>query len=124
MLGNGITTVLRGAKFRPQAAQIKLLTVEKGDPLNLVPEPDNRFDPNAIKVYIPPKEGEEVNEESDFVGYIAREDCEDVLSFIEAINNEPGTSLRVEVSAVNGQAPGIAVIMDFDSDDGSPPQAA
>jgi hypothetical protein len=52
---------LAGVKFRPKAMDI-IRTLDEGDDLDLVPEPDNKFDSNAIAVYC----GE------DHIGYVPK----------------------------------------------------
>lgn len=105
-----ITTVLRGAKFRPFDAQLILLKLKAGDRLHLVPEPTNKYDPNAIQIW------SSAPEEA-FVGYIAKEDCEDVLGLMRA------QKVRASILAENGNSPSILIEPDFD-DETSGPEAA
>jgi len=100
-------TVLRGAKFRPMDAQVCLLQQTVGSILRLEPEPTNKYDPNAIKVIA--TDPEEIEH---FVGYIAKEDCEDVLAMLAG-----GTPVIARIVMENGNAPSIEVEYDFSSDE-------
>jgi len=99
-----VHTVLRGAKFRPMDAQVCVLGLTDGQPLRLVPEPTNRFDPNAIQVHATNAEGVE-----HFIGYIAKEDCEDVLPLLAGPH-------KAYVAEACGNAPKITVEYDFGED--------
>jgi hypothetical protein len=102
-------TVLRGARFRPFDAQLILLKLKAGDRLRLVPEPDNRFDPNAIQVLgtAPGDDGAPVEA---FIGYIAKEDCEDVHSMLAV-----GVPIKATILEENGNSPSIQIEHDFDA---------
>lgn len=41
---------IAGNSFRDVAGQLAMQALERGDNLTLQPEPDNQYDPNAIKV--------------------------------------------------------------------------
>lgn len=78
---------LVGARFRPADAQLTLLDIEPGEPVRLVAEPTNAFDPNAIAVYI----------REEHVGYVPRE-----------LTHMIDLQAEFAVVAVNGLSPTIA----------------
>lgn len=96
-------TILRGAKFRPMGAQLALLKLTAGDAVTLRPEPTNQYDPNAIQVLCTDDEGEH------FIGYVAKEDCEDVLGML---NVGP---VRASILEENGQSPSLSIEQDWDA---------
>lgn len=59
------SAILRGLSFRPIDAKAYAGTLTEGDPLLIEREPENAFDPNAIKVLSP--------ERSLHIGYVAKE---------------------------------------------------
>lgn len=95
-------TVLRGCRFRPMDAQVCVLQLQVGDFLRLEPEPTNQYDPNAIKVLATNPEGIE-----HFIGYIAKEDCEDILGMLQV------GRVKATIASENGYAPMIEVEYDF-----------
>lgn len=103
-------TVLRGARFRPMDAQVCLLQQTVNSKLRLEPEPDNKYDPNAIKVF-----ATDPDEIEHFVGYIAKEDCEDVLGMLRS-----GIAVEAFIAEENGNAPKIAVAYNFGDEPTSP----
>ena len=76
-------TPLRGANFRPQQAKDKVLALESGDLVDLIPEPDNPYDPNAIRVEY----------EEEHLGYVAKEVAVDL---IEPFNSAAAYSAVVD----------------------------
>ena len=52
---------IAGTKFRDIEAQVVAARLKKGDPLTLVPEPDNKYDRHAVKV---------MTDEGIFLGYV------------------------------------------------------
>lgn len=101
-------TVLRGAKFRPMDAQVCLLQQTAGSILRLEPEPTNKYDPNAIKVIATDPEGI-----AHFIGYIAKEDCEEVLGMLAV------GQVVAKIAVENGNAPSISVEYDFGDEESS-----
>jgi len=67
-------TPLRGANFRPQPAKDKVLALESGDIVDLIPEPENPYDPNAIAVYY----------EDEHIGFVAKEVAVDLIEPFKA----------------------------------------
>lgn len=61
-------TYLTGVNFRTPAEKDVVKSLEIGDELRLEREPTNQWDSNAIRVY----------HESTFIGFIPREDNEDL----------------------------------------------
>lgn len=59
------SAILRGLSFRPIDAKAYAGTLTEGDSLLIEREPENAFDPNAIKVLSP--------ERSLHIGYVAKE---------------------------------------------------
>jgi len=65
----GVKFYAAGIQFRPEWRE-NLASLEEGDELLLIPEPTNKFDPNAIQIYsfsgvflgyVPAKKGNEKN---------------------------------------------------------------
>lgn len=65
---------IRGNRFRGIEDQTRYAALVDGEPLTLVPEPTNQYDPNAIKV---------MSSEGHHLGYVPKEDCLDILSWID-----------------------------------------
>lgn len=91
----GIFTIA-GLKHRPQEARDELNIIDSGTELTLVPEPDNKFDSNAIKILSP---------KGTFLGYIPRRMTFLVREFVDlALVEVEGKDAEVEdfsrVSAV------------------------
>jgi hypothetical protein len=95
---------IAGVQFRPKD-QIRdaLGEVKVGDTLSLVPEPTNRFDPNAIQIIY--KTSDEIEEDgweylsSMFLGYVPKKFSSEVAAMIEI-----GASVTCTVDEVNPSA--------------------
>lgn len=83
-----IQSTLAGAKFRPQAARATLLELGIGDMLRLEPEPENPYDPRAVKVISP------LDTLPEHLGYIARADNPAVFAALQA-----GTTIECKIIA-------------------------
>lgn len=114
-----------GAYYRPPAKVI-LDFLPSGCALFLVPEPDNQYDPNAIKVCVRPKlipahlhvELEEplaghgmtlqdvLDMEEIHLGYIPRKEASHLISIISPDTETPGTF------GLNPQGKSIVIIQD------------
>jgi hypothetical protein len=73
---------IAGVQFRPKdeiSAAAKDLVV--GDTLLLVPEPDNKFDPNAVKILSPHKIGE-MEYGTIFLGYVPKKYSSEVAAML------------------------------------------
>lgn len=68
-----ISTYYAGVKFRAGAADI-IAEMPNGTELELRPEPDNKFDPNAIAVLYSDAQ----------LGYVPGHLCEKILGYIDA----------------------------------------
>lgn len=67
---------IAGVQFRSARDKEALLNVNEGDELFLEPEPENKFDPNAIKI---------VDEGNSFhFGYVPKKFSSEVASALEA----------------------------------------
>lgn len=80
-----IACTIAGTKFRDIEAQVTAARLKKGDPLVLVPEPDNKHDKYAVKVMTP---------EGTFLGYVPR-----VFSYEVAAAIAQGEELRSTAGA-------------------------
>jgi hypothetical protein len=80
------TAYLRGLSFRPIDAKLIVQGFEGGEVLDLERDPENEFDPNAIKV-IWPATGE-------FLGFVAKEVAADLAPEMDA-----GTKFRCTVES-------------------------
>ena len=88
---------IAGVQFRPKdeiAAALKDLAV--GDTLTLVPEPDNRFDPNAVRLVHALKTDKE---EICFLGYVPKKFSSEVSALLGI-----GTPVICTVDEVNSAA--------------------
>ena len=81
------TFKLAGAKFHNLHKVLE--QVEEGDGLDLVPEPDNKYDPNAIKVLW----------EGTMIGYIPRVFSAEVAGLLES-----GAELGARIDRLNKDA--------------------
>lgn len=70
-----IETLLRGANFRPVEAQAALGELPPGTPMQLMREPGNQFDSNAIQVIDPVTEHH--------VGYVAKEAAAEIAHLLD-----------------------------------------
>ena len=99
---------LRGAKFRPNAAQATVLEAEVGTIVELRPEPTNAYDPHAVAIYL----------NSEHIGYWPREATAEVHDAIES-----GSAVDAVIVAINGLMPELVMrideepVEDFDEDD-------
>ncbi|MFA5037908.1 MAG: HIRAN domain-containing protein [Candidatus Izemoplasmatales bacterium] len=83
-----------GVQFRPRHdidSAVKLMNV--GDQLGLVPEPKNKFDPNAVKIIA------EIEKEEYFLGYVPKKFSSEISALMEI-----GGELKCVVEAVNPDA--------------------
>jgi len=92
------TTSIRGNKHRPIPAQIRFTELKTNEELLLVPEPTNKFDPNAIQVR---------TTDDIIIGYVSRGRAVEIGTAIfsaeatyKAIYNERGV-LEIEVGTSN-----------------------
>ena len=90
------STQIAGAYYRDSAAQTALAEADRDTAVQLVPEPDNPYDSNAIAVYV--ERYVETFDEDDVyqnepiietqlhqVGYIPRNHCENVLVMLPTL---------------------------------------
>ncbi len=69
------TFYIAGVQFRPKnEIEEAIKAISKEDYLKLEPEPDNKFDPNAIKIIF----------ENDFLGYVPKKYSSEITALIEA----------------------------------------
>ena len=66
--------LLAGARFRPAEAQAVVLELEPDATLDLVREPENPYDPNAIQVH----------SDEHFIGFVAKQVAEDLAPLMDA----------------------------------------
>ncbi len=66
-------TRLVGVNFRPIEAQAAVSELEPGDIVHIIRDPENKFDPNAIKVY-----DTEVPESRQHLGFVAAKSKDEV----------------------------------------------
>jgi HIRAN domain len=88
---------LRGMNFRPIEAQAIVMALEEGDPLLLDREPENPYDPNAIKV-LDPATGHHL-------GYVAKEVAVDL-----AAEMDHGMVVSCTCEVPNGKGTVIAIV--------------
>ena len=76
------TFFVAGVQFRPPDEISKAMReIKIGDRLNLLPEPSNRFDPNAVKIiFVDEFEGSEMI----FLGYVPKKFSAEVSAMLEA----------------------------------------
>ena len=101
-----LTTILRGARFRPTEAQATTVALAADEQLWLRAEPTNPYDPNAIQVFAATdSESDLVENGRIFIGYVAKEDCasvkalgdpESLLCFVDMPNGAQ-PQLRIEL---------------------------
>lgn len=70
-----IETILRGGRFRPLTAQQTTLALAAHEPLQLNPEPTNKYDPDAIQVLARVTDNDGGEDYDEFIGYVAKEHC-------------------------------------------------
>lgn len=68
-----IRTHIAGTNFRPIAAQVRAKALIEGEELFLEAEPENQFDPNAIRVF---------TQDGVHIGYIPKTKNEDLLTWM------------------------------------------
>jgi hypothetical protein len=93
---------LAGAQFRSAAAKSFLLSATSGTLVRFVPEPDNKYDENAVMVI--------AIESALFIGYVPRTHNEDLLAMLAEDENLTGTFL------VDGE-PDLYPIIEVESSD-------
>jgi hypothetical protein len=81
------TGTIAGIQFRGKEAREELTQIESGMELVLEPEPDNKYDSNAIKIVSPPR-AEPCPDNPDtgggiVLGYVPRAVNKDVLFFMQ-----------------------------------------
>jgi hypothetical protein len=93
---------IAGAQFRTNDQKDALLEAQVGDEAKLIPDPTNKFDPNAIEVHLG----------SHFVGFVPKTQTE---FFHQGIKDE---TIRAFMLVPNGYYSTIAVVHadDFDSE--------
>lgn len=70
------SVIVAGTGFEGRAGRIRL-AVKPGMPVKLVPEPNNKFDPNAIAVFVPVRAWFTLFLKSDVhIGYVKRDRAE------------------------------------------------
>lgn len=82
-----------GVQFRPSSVKTVIAGLTKGSYLYLEPEPDNKFDPNAIKLIC---SGLKEGDEDVFLGYVPKKFSSEVAALLEA-----GIELDCIVDVVN-----------------------
>jgi hypothetical protein len=73
---------IAGVQHRPGAADV-IRELSEGDELVLVPEPDNKFDPNAVKIELQ-IEGQDAK----FLGYVPKKFSAEVAAALEVGKDE------------------------------------
>ena len=90
---------IAGVQFRPKAEISKALKVMKvGDKLTLVPEPSNKFDPNAVQLVYESfvDEDTEINV---FLGYVPKKFSAEISAMLEV-----GIDLECVIDSINPSA--------------------
>lgn len=77
-MSNNKRFYVAGVQFRPGAAEV-IRGIKEGDELELIPEPTNKYDPNAVAIYF----GE------DHIGYVPKKFSSEISAMIET---EPDTT--------------------------------
>jgi|WetSurMetagenome_2_1015567.scaffolds.fasta_scaffold94286_3 hypothetical protein len=72
---------LAGVQFRPTTAIAAIQNLQEGDELILDPEPDNKYDPNAIRVMVDSEVGDEATREH--LGYVPKKFSAEIAAMIE-----------------------------------------
>lgn len=81
---------LVGASFRPKDAKEVLASLDTDDIVQLVREPDNKYDPNAIQIHY----------DDTFIGYVAKHEAAMIADDIdEALSDDPGLELTAVITA-------------------------
>lgn len=81
---------LVGASFRPKDAKEVLASLTEGDIVQLIREPDNKYDPNAIQIHY----------EDIFIGYVAKHEAAEISDSIdEILRDDPSTTFRAKITA-------------------------
>lgn len=69
-----IRTSIAGVQHRDIAEQVRFRHLAEGERLLLLPEPDNSYDPNALKV---------LTEDKVFLGYVPARHCREALAHFD-----------------------------------------
>ena len=81
---------LVGASFRPKDAKEVLASLTEGDIVQLVCEPDNKYDPNAIQIHY----------DDHFIGFVAKHEAAVIAADMdEALADYPGEEFTATVTA-------------------------
>jgi hypothetical protein len=72
---------LAGVQFRPSSALDAIKSLSEGDELILDPEPDNKYDPNAVRVMYDYEVGDEATREH--LGYVPKKFSAEIAAIIE-----------------------------------------
>lgn len=93
---------IAGVQFRPrEEINMALKEMKEGDKLTLSPEPTNKFDPNAVKIYYESPYDEKWEKEgfASFLGYVPKKFSSEVAGLLEA-----GIDLECVVKTVDPKA--------------------
>ena len=69
-----------GVQFRPSSVKTVIAGLTKGQYLYLEPEPDNKFDPNAVKIIC---SGLKEGDEDVFLGYVPKKFSSEISAALE-----------------------------------------
>ena len=96
------TFFIAGVQFRPRwEIDAAVKQIEISDQLTLVPEPANKFDPNAVQIYYESLIGEDLEkgELATFLGYVPKKFSAEVSAMLEI-----GAPIICTVDEVNPSA--------------------
>ena len=92
------TFYVAGVQFRPHQEIYEAVNkMSVGDHLGLVPEPTNKFDPNAVKIEFNTETADGIK--STFLGYVPQKFSSEISALMEI-----GGELKCVVEAVNPDA--------------------
>lgn len=81
---------LVGASFRPKDAKDVLASLSEGDIVQLVREPDNKYDPNAIQIHY----------DDHFIGFVAKHEAAVIADEMDlALQEDPATYFEATITA-------------------------
>lgn len=105
-------TVLAGANFRSSADRGMLAQAHSGFFCELQRDPENAYDPNAVKVILP------YNDVEYFIGFVARADNYDIARLLDAATDDDMAAMLAEEGLIKeGHTPALTrcEIIDFAS---------
>lgn len=95
------TSAVRGIQFRPPEAQDVAYTLGVGETVKLEREPDNQYDPNAVRILY----------EDTFIGYVHKDVAQELSPALEE-----GKSFNAYVAGYDGRGTPIIEIVDGNAD--------